>query len=58
MFPNRWLGRFRVFLIVPLCLAAVLASFIGWSQPLPGEEIITAIEVQHRGPRAVSDVKS
>jgi outer membrane protein assembly factor BamA len=55
MFPNSWLGRSCAFWIIPLYFAAVLLPLRGWTQAAPGEEIIKAIEVQHRGPRAVSD---
>lgn len=56
MFPRSWLGRCCIFIGLPLCLAAVLVPFLASGQAERVEEmVIKTIDVQHIGPRTVSD---
>ncbi len=55
MFPFSWLGQCRV-PFLPLCLAAAFLPFLSRAQTERIDEpVIKSIEVQHIGPRAVSD---
>ncbi len=54
MFPRSWLGHCWLLLGLPLLLAVVLIPFSSEAQAPPNVKIVS-IEIQHVGPRSVSD---